>query len=700
MSETHDTPRHLIHQAVHGYSDGHRLLASSCSLPRDAERTLLLLSDLSGAGGGDQFDPYLTGYPLDPVGRYALARTWPAPEMGRPGCVWTHTLLIAHELLAQMNSPEEFLALFSRPSAAAGFGGFHVPLRVPELFAACERQEGIAESAALGAPIVAALYDSAAPFALLAVPRYQAATAPLLSAWRLQWPALRQRFTFCGGARAIRTLDGEQFILQAAAQHDVRRLDRGHAPPVVIQGDLPEPRQQGEWARIAALEFSSRSADGLVGFFNRVGEAVPADTRLFRPVVQAYAVLGQPRPPRVLARDLVSLAASEFPRPDAGAEFKSALLGPDGVSGLPETALMEALAEAERQEAFDPDGLRLRQRGAAAWSSAQDAWGMLSRLMSAEPSPLSEAVLGGLIDRLPAEFSDAAIESGPAVLRGLLRRSPVLATRASFWPSSPERQNEAARVLAEAGGVLADRAVEVIKAALQAGASPTDPDLLRVFGGGPVPAVMEWLDRDPPRIAGLPAGWVAALKRSSQEMLAWLIGNAGAHQSTARFVLEQLDTKESYPPDALAAALARHLPAFGPDPGEGIVRLASAALRSSLQSTAAEPVVLAAASLDTVYKAAKRSRMPDDAWNDLAGHLPGGSWWQSWDRCERIRMGVADKFRSGDWPAAALITVTKDDTLAAEIVGILKGTWSGRKLVAEAAELAPTGTRRDLFLAE
>ena len=40
------------------------------------------------------FESYLTAYPLPRSSLVAFARTWTAPEMPRPGCVWTHTLLI------------------------------------------------------------------------------------------------------------------------------------------------------------------------------------------------------------------------------------------------------------------------------------------------------------------------------------------------------------------------------------------------------------------------------------------------------------------------------------------------------------------------------------------------------------------------------------------------------------------------------
>ena len=165
MISIHESSKFVIQQTLHGYSDGHRLLAASCRVPRDAESLMLILSDLSGPGGGDQFDPYLTGYPLESTGRYALAYTWPAPEMGRPGCVWTHTLLLGEELLADMNNPEEFLKLFRRPTAPSSFGDYLVGMRVPELFGSRERLTAPLDdwTAWLGPHLLRALYGSAAP---------------------------------------------------------------------------------------------------------------------------------------------------------------------------------------------------------------------------------------------------------------------------------------------------------------------------------------------------------------------------------------------------------------------------------------------------------------------------------------------------------------------------------------------------------
>src|SRR5690606_3012322 len=103
-----------IHQAIHGYRDGHRLLSSSTPLPPDASRTMLVLSDMSGPSMQLGFDEYLTAYPLPGTELFVLAKTWYAPEMQRPGCVWTHSLLILRSHIARV-ACASLLGAFRRP---------------------------------------------------------------------------------------------------------------------------------------------------------------------------------------------------------------------------------------------------------------------------------------------------------------------------------------------------------------------------------------------------------------------------------------------------------------------------------------------------------------------------------------------------------------------------------------------------------
>jgi hypothetical protein len=180
-----------IEQTLHGYSDGHRLLAASKELSRGAKYVMLPLSDMSGRSMVPNFEEYLTGYPVPETSLYAFARTWYAPEMERPGCVWTHTLLVESKDLGNISDFAALLPLFRRPTRRGtkdSWEEFRSALELPEpqghqadLPRALDQ---VAKSLLLAlyrtpdAPVVLAAEDSTS-FEML-----------LLALWSQQWPAL------------------------------------------------------------------------------------------------------------------------------------------------------------------------------------------------------------------------------------------------------------------------------------------------------------------------------------------------------------------------------------------------------------------------------------------------------------------------------------------------------------------------------
>ena len=117
----------LIHQAIHGYDRGHRLLASSAKVPSGDADILARLSDLSGAMiPGLKVEPYLTFFPSGQY--YAVSRTWLDESAPRTGCVFTHTLLLSREDWGGMRCPRLVEPFFKKPDRNAGFGDFQRPL--------------------------------------------------------------------------------------------------------------------------------------------------------------------------------------------------------------------------------------------------------------------------------------------------------------------------------------------------------------------------------------------------------------------------------------------------------------------------------------------------------------------------------------------------------------------------------------------
>ena len=101
-----------INQTVHGYENGHSLLASSIDLPNEVRRKMLPITDMSGNSMIDGFEEYITAYPLRTINAFAIGKTWYANEMARPGCVWTHTLIISFVDLPLLLDIETIFSLF------------------------------------------------------------------------------------------------------------------------------------------------------------------------------------------------------------------------------------------------------------------------------------------------------------------------------------------------------------------------------------------------------------------------------------------------------------------------------------------------------------------------------------------------------------------------------------------------------------
>lgn len=106
-----------IHHMLHGYEDGHNYIRGSIYLSSSKDMdTIASLSDWSEYINSKDDSSYLSAYPLVESGYYVIARTWYAEEMKRPGCVWTHSILIPTGLLKVISDYRVIDSLFKRPT--------------------------------------------------------------------------------------------------------------------------------------------------------------------------------------------------------------------------------------------------------------------------------------------------------------------------------------------------------------------------------------------------------------------------------------------------------------------------------------------------------------------------------------------------------------------------------------------------------
>jgi hypothetical protein len=235
-----------IHQAIHGYRDGHRLLGSSTPLPAEASRTMLVLSDMSGPSIQPGFDEYLTAYPLPGIDIFVLARTWYAAEMQRPGCVWTHSLLIPRAHVARVPTTG-LLGAFRRPQLEGVESAASKPVEVDEGSSGGANPSGFADRG-VAASLIGAVLGQPRPVLVVADTAAQF-EGVFLRLWEELWPSERTRFSFCTGALMPRANAGALLDLQAVPRAIPPSQFRKSASAALVL-DLRAPGRPEGWVDV------------------------------------------------------------------------------------------------------------------------------------------------------------------------------------------------------------------------------------------------------------------------------------------------------------------------------------------------------------------------------------------------------------------------------------------------------------------
>jgi hypothetical protein len=209
-----------IHQMLHGYNQGHNLIQASLVLPSSEDMDCITtLSDWSEYVNPQDEADYITVYPLDNSEYYVIAKTWHASEMKRPGCVWTHSLLISFHQLSQIVDFRVFIDIFVRPQD----GNFEFYATLLQINPTSESENSLFDNKLIipSLPIIYNDLINQRPqvFSIENKSRfYQYFCLLLMNYFPYQ---LLCQLSFCTGSSGLRTLHDKPFNLQFInTQHD------------------------------------------------------------------------------------------------------------------------------------------------------------------------------------------------------------------------------------------------------------------------------------------------------------------------------------------------------------------------------------------------------------------------------------------------------------------------------------------------
>lgn len=653
----------VLHQALHGYHDGHRELASSKQKLASADQQkLLVMSDASGSSSETFSDGYLTGYPLEASGVYALARTWPAPEMPRPGCVWTHTLLIDFADLAAMPDLAVLADLFRRPHRG-DTKDYSQPLKRPK---EPHGDFSFPVEEAFAKEVLLAVSSPAKTCALAGVPLSERQQATLLRIWSQQWPRLRRSFSFCTHAAN----DSASFLSSLDLQFVTKPNPRRNEPPSKVAA--------GAWLPFAIEDL--RRPASFRAFLRDVAVDLRANGRerdLFHDLASIYALFREGTAPTFT--QAVTRAKHLLSDPDHGEQLRvefvrrsiETLGANDNESMQFLRANLRSLTPAVVKQAA-------ASNVAALWLAIPDELSKWLTDDKAKREVAKDIVLAvdarQLIDALPTTGAsvNALIEVRPELLN-----TPELWSRASngikrhlldMIPSDWDRWGETLHAMMEGG------ATNLAKEAAQA-ASPN------AF----LEAVMErFRSRSVSRYARGDWDWLQAAVADPSAVAQYLANAKNLTQSqlfTLSQVLEPDDVPNSFGHDAWLEALLNATPASSDFEQHYLHAFLLARALGTRSRSQAELIGL---TFDTVYRAAATETISGEAWSLLDPRLPDASLWFAWDRCKRIREAVAEVFVSRHLLPELFFKVTRDLQVLDELASVVREQRGGKEYLRQA----------------
>lgn len=631
-----------IEQALFGYNDGHRLLASSRPLISETQRVLRTLTDAAFEGATST---YLTVQPLDTENAQAFVRTWRADDWNRPGSVWSHVLLVEHSDLSKMTGFGAISETFRRPRPVAGalpeaeLAAYQVALDV----AGDHRVGPLRADIETTRQVIQATYSTNAPvqFRVSHVEEFEAL---LLAMTEQQWPRLRRTFS----SRTRQRASSGTYDLEL-----VEKQSRSTASTVLADY---EPGNVGRWADRLVRDLIQ--PDENFRLFLRLGgtESRTGRSDLHR-LVDLYDRVAQPN------QDITTTAIAvrhAYPLPESQSLLKAALFGrADSTTygGWPVDEASRLTGALAASPSLDLKALDFGSRLARLAMSPGGAETVGRMDLEALPLEALEPVVADVASAVDISAAVALANALPELGALVVARRPELLGQPAIWA-----EGDAGLLLDILELQSRDTVLDVLASLLDSGS--VEP-LAAIASANPARwwDLLGWVGLRPP--ADLLAG-AEVLRAVLARIGSAALGSAPDEslQTAGELVALVLAADLGVglwrrAPAKNWASLISHLSDLDV-PRFVVERAYSVALASSLQSNSAKVRTHGwQVTFEYLHHALLDLGFDLEAWHLLANVLPAG---EEWDRCSRLRRGAAWEARRDQWPPDSVAQLVEAST--------------------------------------
>lgn len=644
-----------IQQMLFGYDRGHGLLASSRGAPKSLASKILPDTDwdprVSAKGDG-----YVSARPVKGEKTVVVMKTWRAPEMPRPGCVWTHVLAIADVDLSRLPDLQMLAQYFERPTKQPSFDNYAREL-------VFDRQNLGAPTDKLDERTVRGLIELVylGRFDPNTIQNEESVENALFAIWSQQWPALRRQFSF------------RSAVLSSAKQ--ARRSDFEVELKEGSSADLANvPRNQADVLDLIVRDVMNASSSQFRRFLWRYGADTGWDRQNLLFLSGFYHDLHQSKSDKSGVPQLISEIGEAFPSQSTALLLKKDLTQPSNAdfSMLPEVDPFDVVIgvqSSSHPEAF-PELGALDKETVKSWITSRPK--ELSMLLASSVDDLgafAESLFNGVAFSKNADFNWSLInQSEAAFLR-------VASSSIAFLNDDRVEQ------------IGDDMLLEIIKRANTTGKkslakmvpkflSRSSTDLIaEVYAAVPNAVTTAVVRQFAAEIendqlgSSVHTNWVECVKDNPDGIIEFAEQQTETRRQllACRYLLNA-DAK-SVP---LTVWTARLKDVQNDLHGYSGVEFRVFLLIQALSHPSAKAAVIFQDAFDHVYDALADDRLNFRTEMQLSDHLPHIGWFNNWDKCLRLKIAVVACYKHLGLSKKQLRRVTSNSHLGYDLLEL----WS------------------------
>jgi hypothetical protein len=662
---------------------------------------MLILSDMSGQSMVSGFRAYLTGYPLQDETAYAFGKTWYAPEMDRPGCVWTHTLVIEFSDVPLIKNPWRLLTFFRRPEGNKDLSCYEhgIDVLLSEVRDASDmKSDCFGSTREFVEHILSGLYGSPGKPVFITADTSEEFEGLILAIWNQQWPRLRRSFSFCTGSISNRKLDGRFFDLQVVPWTSFENIKR--ELPDAMYVNVDDSRMTSSlpnWVSVAADDLLRGNNANLKKFLWNFGADQSNGRDSYLRLAQVFSALEKVRLGDLAISEIIESLAKLYPNKTAGIRLKAAILGSQGKANtrfstpFEEIELLSELCVTNKHRAFDKKSLSIRKRAAALWvSEPSKTRNLVLRLCNTSLNPIGEDFLIGFSEAIDTTGLISLSRDEPSLLYVLITKNPALAASEKVWSLPAGRRRSVIDAIMDSRDIPEEVLGGIVNAILEAGVSDGADQLPRISERCVIKSILDWFDSRS-RLLGhdpnVPSRWLNSLRLRSSLLLDWLRSAKSPSEHSIALLAGILDPH------------SREVLDYGtnvwlPVPKSSFHNLDEATLSHTMSfllalgfnNAGSEGHKLVAAAYQTVYDATENDELTHESWRLLVDLVPSLPWWRNWDKCERLRIAIAEKFIYYGWPLESFLTAIRRNETFEQVVNSLRHRKTERELLDGLAE--------------